>query len=93
MCLCAYRVQHRCDEQVFAPEELTVHIPGFAVRVEPAGRRRNCVCYFVLCSRKINAAQISFRQSAWREPQRVLWDYKQHAKEDGTIWEDLALKL
>lgn len=31
----ADRVQYRCDEQVFPPEELAVHCPGGAVREEP----------------------------------------------------------
>lgn len=39
--VCTYRVQYRCDEQVFPPQELTVHRPGVAVRVEPAGKHKN----------------------------------------------------
>lgn len=35
VCVLADRVQYRCDEQVFSPEELAIHCPGGAVRVEP----------------------------------------------------------
>lgn len=37
-CVCAEtcRVQNRCDQQVFTPQELAIGGPGVAVRVEPA---------------------------------------------------------
>lgn len=35
LCVLADRVQYRCDEEVFSPEELPVHCPGHTVRVEP----------------------------------------------------------
>lgn len=42
-CVCAgaNRVQNRCDQQVFPPQELAVGAPGLTVRVEPAGAQRH----------------------------------------------------
>lgn len=43
VCVCAVadRVQNRCDQQVFPPQELAVDAPSVAVRVEPAGEQRH----------------------------------------------------
>lgn len=43
VCVCALanRVQNRCDQQVFSPQELAVSAPGVVVRVEPAGVQRH----------------------------------------------------
>lgn len=35
ICFLTNRIKHRCDEQVFSPKKLAIHIPGGAVRVEP----------------------------------------------------------
>lgn len=54
VCVCALtdRIQNRCDQQVFPPQELAVSTPGVDVRVEPGGtetrvREHSSSCYII----------------------------------------------
>lgn len=48
VCMLTDRVKYRCDEQMFSPEELAIHIPGGTIREEPLGVTNETYNVFLL---------------------------------------------